>query len=46
MLLTGEMIEPEDAERWGLVNRKVPENHLEETIMVLASKLKKKPRGS
>ena len=29
MLLTGEMIAPEDAERWGLVNRKVPEDHLE-----------------
>ena len=42
MLLTGEMIEPEDAERWGLVNRMVPEDHLEEVTMALANKFSKK----
>ncbi len=39
MLLTGEMIETEDAERWGLVNRMVPEDHLEEVTMALANKI-------
>ncbi|MBW1868474.1 MAG: hypothetical protein JRI73_04075 [Deltaproteobacteria bacterium] len=46
MLLTGEMIETEDAERWGLVNRMVPEDHLEEVTMALANKIgQEKPRG-
>ena len=42
MLLTGEMIETEDAERWGLVNRMVPEDHLEEVTMALTNKFAKK----
>ena len=42
MLLTGEMIEAEDAERWGLVNKVVPGDQLEEATMALANKLAKK----
>jgi len=42
MLLTGEMIDAEDAERWGLVNKVVPEDQLEDATMDLANKLAKK----
>ena len=42
MLLTGETIGTEDAEPWGLVNKVVPEDQLEEAIMALANKLAKK----
>ncbi len=42
MLLTGEMIDAEDAERWGLVNKVVPGDQLEEATMALANKLAKK----
>ena len=42
MLLTGEMIEAEDAERWGLVNKVVPGDQLEEATMALANKLAQK----
>ncbi len=42
MLLTGEMIDAEDAERWGLVNKVVPGDQLEETTMALANKLAEK----
>ncbi len=42
MLLTGEMIDAEDAERWGLVNKVVPADQLEEATMALANKLAEK----
>jgi enoyl-CoA hydratase/carnithine racemase len=42
MLLTGDMISAEDAERWGLVNKVVPLDQLEEATMALANKLAEK----
>jgi len=42
MLLTGDMVEAEDAERWGLVNKVVPKNKLEEETMSLANRLAEK----
>jgi len=42
MLLTGEMIDAEDAEHWGLVNKVVPGDQLEEATMALADKLAEK----
>lgn len=42
MLLTGDMIDAEDAERWGLVNKVVPVDQLEEETMALANKLAEK----
>jgi enoyl-CoA hydratase/carnithine racemase len=42
MLLTGDMIDAEDAERWGLVNKVVPADQLEEETMALANKLAEK----
>ena len=39
MILTGDMVDAEDAERWGLVNRVVPADQLEEATMALAKKL-------
>lgn len=42
MLLTGDMIDAEDAERWGLVNKVVPADRLEEETMALANKLTEK----
>jgi enoyl-CoA hydratase/carnithine racemase len=42
MLLTGDMIDAEDAERWGLVNHVVPADQLEEATMTLANKLAEK----
>ncbi|UCF83085.1 MAG: enoyl-CoA hydratase/isomerase family protein [Desulfobacteraceae bacterium] len=42
MLLTGDMIEAEDAERWGLVNKVVPADQLEEATKALANKLAEK----
>ena len=42
MLLTGDMIDAEDAERWGLVNKVVPADQLEEETMALANKLTEK----
>ena len=39
MLLTGDMVTAEDAERWGLVNRIVPRDQLETTAMDLAHQL-------
>ena len=42
MLMTGEMIEAKDAERWGLVNKVVPLDTLEEETMSLANKLAEK----
>lgn len=42
MLLTGDMIDAEDAERWGLVNKVVPADQLEEETLALANKLTEK----
>jgi enoyl-CoA hydratase/carnithine racemase len=42
MLLTGDMIDAEDAERWGLVNKVVPADKLEEETLALANKLTEK----
>ena len=42
MVLTGDMIDAEDAERWGLVNKVVPVDQLEEETMALANKLAEK----
>jgi enoyl-CoA hydratase/carnithine racemase len=42
MVMTGDMIEARDAERWGLVNRVVPLDKLEEQTMALANKLAEK----
>jgi enoyl-CoA hydratase/carnithine racemase len=42
MVMTGDMIEARDAERWGLVNKVVPPEKLEEETMALANKLAEK----
>lgn len=42
MLLTGDMIDAQVAEKWGLVNRVVPAEQLEAETMALAGKLAKK----
>ena len=42
MLLTGDMVDARDAERWGLVNKVVPADQLEEATMELANKLAEK----
>ena len=39
MVLTGDMIEADTALQWGLVNRVVPEDRLEEETMALAARL-------
>lgn len=42
MVMTGDMIEASDAERWGLVNKVVPLERLDEETMALANKLAEK----
>lgn len=42
MLLTGEMVDAKQAEQWGLVNKVVPNEKLEEETKALAAKLAKK----
>jgi enoyl-CoA hydratase/carnithine racemase len=42
MLLTGDMIDARTAEQWGLVNKVVPMDQLEEATMTLANKLAEK----
>jgi enoyl-CoA hydratase/carnithine racemase len=44
MLLTGDMVEPEDARRIGLVNKVVAPEILESETMILANKIASKPR--
>ena len=39
MVMTGDMIDAQDAERWGMVNKVVPPEKLEEETMALANKL-------
>jgi enoyl-CoA hydratase/carnithine racemase len=46
MLLTGDMIEAEEARRIGLINRVVAPDALESTVMALASKIAAKPRAT
>jgi enoyl-CoA hydratase/carnithine racemase len=44
MLLTGEMVEPEEARRIGLINRVVAPEILESETAMLATKIASKPR--
>jgi enoyl-CoA hydratase/carnithine racemase len=44
MLLTGEMVEPEEARRIGLINKVVAPEILESETMILANKIAAKPR--
>ncbi|HWU54649.1 MAG TPA: enoyl-CoA hydratase-related protein, partial [Rhizomicrobium sp.] len=44
MLLTGEMVEPEEARRIGLINKVVAPEILESETMILAGKIASKPR--
>jgi len=46
MLLTGEMVEAEEARRVGLINRVVAPDALESEVMALASKIAAKPRAT
>jgi enoyl-CoA hydratase/carnithine racemase len=39
MIKTGDLIDAEEAMRWGLLNRVVPQDKLEEETMALATKL-------
>ena len=39
LIMTGDLIDAKEAERWGLVNRVVPGDRLEEETMALAEKL-------
>jgi enoyl-CoA hydratase/carnithine racemase len=40
LLFTGDWLSAKEAEQWGLVNRAVPADKLEETVMEVANKLK------
>jgi len=42
MVMTGDMIDAREAERWGLVNKVVPLDRLEEETMALANRLAEK----
>ncbi len=42
LLFTGDWLSARDAEKWGLINKAVPADKLEETVMAVASKLKEK----
>jgi enoyl-CoA hydratase/carnithine racemase len=42
MVMTGDMVDARDAERWGMVNKVVPLEKLEEETMALADKLASK----
>jgi enoyl-CoA hydratase/carnithine racemase len=44
MLLTGDMVEPEEARRIGLINKVVAPEILESETMILANKIASKPR--
>jgi enoyl-CoA hydratase/carnithine racemase len=42
MVMTGELIDAREAERWGLVNKVVPLDKLEEETVALANRLEEK----
>ncbi|MBM4444655.1 MAG: enoyl-CoA hydratase/isomerase family protein [Chloroflexi bacterium] len=42
LLFTGDWLSAKDAEKWGLINKAVPADKLEETVMAVANKLKEK----
>jgi enoyl-CoA hydratase/carnithine racemase len=46
MLLTGELIDARRALEWGLVNRVVPADQLDETVRELATQIQSKPRNT
>jgi enoyl-CoA hydratase/carnithine racemase len=46
MLLTGEMIDAPRALEWGLVNRVVPSERLDQTVLDLATQIRSKPRNT
>jgi enoyl-CoA hydratase/carnithine racemase len=44
MLLTGETVDAQRALEWGLVNRVVPAEELDEAVLALADQIRSKPR--
>jgi enoyl-CoA hydratase/carnithine racemase len=42
LLLTGDWLTAKEAEQWGLINKTVPADKLEETVMAVANKLKER----
>lgn len=46
MLLTGNVISPQQALDWGLVNRVVPEAQLDDEVLRLARQIADKPRAT
>jgi enoyl-CoA hydratase/carnithine racemase len=46
MLLTGELVDARRALEWGLVNRVVPADQLDDAVLDLATQIGSKPRGT
>jgi enoyl-CoA hydratase/carnithine racemase len=46
MLLTGELVDAQRALAWGLVNRVVPADQLDDAVLDLAAQIRSKPRGT
>lgn len=46
MLLTGELVDARRALEWGLVNRVVPADQLDDAVLDLAAQIGSKPRGT
>ncbi len=46
MLLTGELVDARRALEWGLVNRVVPADQLDDAVLELAAQIGSKPRGT